>query len=95
MRLLVEPLCGVDFVSLRCAVVGVNASELDVFAEIVAAFLAEETVVAGYARFYGHPVTCRCQLGSYFARQRRWQKYEPTLTSSTPSPHFRTMPEAS
>ena len=58
LGVLVEPLCWVDFVSLHCSVVGVDAGELDVLAEVIPALLAEETLVAWHARLHGHAVAC-------------------------------------
>lgn len=42
---------------MGCAVVGIDACELNVLAEVVAAFLAEEALVAWDAGFHGHAVT--------------------------------------
>lgn len=51
-----EPLGGVDLVALQGAVVGVNTGELDVLAQVVAALLAEEALVAGHTGFDGDAV---------------------------------------
>lgn len=45
-----------DFVALNCTCVGVYAGELDVFAEVVPAVVAEKAGLAGHAGFYGHSV---------------------------------------
>lgn len=55
---LVEPLCGVDFVSLRRAVVRVDSGELHVLAEVVATLPAQEALVARHAWLYRHSVAC-------------------------------------
>jgi hypothetical protein len=54
--LLVKPLGGMDLVALQGALVGVDAGELDVLAQVVAALLAEEAVVAGHAGLDGDAV---------------------------------------
>ena len=58
----VEPLCGVDLVSLRRPVVGVDTCELHVLAEVVAAFPAQEAVLAGHPWFHGYSVAYRGQI---------------------------------
>ena len=47
-----------DFVSLHCPVVGVDAGELDVLAEVVPALFAKEALVARHTWFHGHPIAC-------------------------------------
>jgi hypothetical protein len=53
---LVAPFRWVGLITLESAVVRVDASKLDIFAEVVAAVHAEEAGAAGDARFDGYTV---------------------------------------
>jgi hypothetical protein len=54
-----------DFVSLQCPRVGIDARKLDVFAEVIPAVVAEEALFAGDAGLDGYPVALRCQYVSH------------------------------
>lgn len=54
---LMTPFGGMNFVSLNCAMVRIDAGELHVFAEIIATVLAEEAFTAWNAGLDGYAVT--------------------------------------
>jgi hypothetical protein len=61
----VQPLCGMDFVSLQCPRVWIDSGKLYVFAEVIPAVVAEEAFFAGNAGLDGYPVAW-LELGDAF-----------------------------
>lgn len=54
-----QPLGGVDFVSLYCSGVGVDTSKLYIFAEVVSSIIAEEALIAWYTGFNSNSIAWR------------------------------------
>lgn len=63
-RLLVQPLRGVDLVSLDGPGVGPDAGELDVLAQVVPPLPAEEALLAGLLGLHSHSVACDARAGA-------------------------------
>jgi hypothetical protein len=53
---LVKPFGRMDFVSLQSPSIWVDTRELNIFAKVVSAIFAEETMTARNARFDGHSI---------------------------------------
>lgn len=90
-----QPSCWVDFVPLHAAMVGVYSGELNIFAKIVAALVAQKTVCAGNTRLYCHSVT-----GGQAPNSRSTLQYNPggfvsddTITLKNESPNASGLPE--